>query len=143
MALAVRALILASQPITTSVRGVEQPCQDQERPLPSALSGSHWEIMGLGPSASSGHVLPLKQILRCIPDSPFLFILHSGSVVLLLLQTDSCEAGRSSLLPGLFMAAQGVHASSKVTVFCHINEHLSFLTEVTLGTLQRGNLPVC
>lgn len=69
----------------------------------------------------------------CIPEV-------SGGVVLLFLQTDSCEAGRSSLLPGLFMAAHGVHASSKVTVFCHIDERLSFLTEVTLGALQRGRL---
>lgn len=38
------------------------------------------------------------------------------------------------------MAAHGVHASSKVTVFCHIDERLSFLTEVTLGALQRGRL---
>lgn len=96
--------------------------------------------MGQGPLASSGRVLPLKQTLRCIPDSSFLFIFHSGGVVLLFLQTDSCEAGRSSLLPGLFMAAHGVHASSKVTVFCHIDERLSFLTEVTLGALQRGRL---
>lgn len=41
------------------------------------------------------------------------------------------------------MAAQEVHASSKVTVFCHIDERLSFLTEVTLGALQRGQSAVC
>lgn len=44
--------------------------------------------------------------------SAFVF---SGSAVLLLLQADSCEAGRPPLLPGLAVAAKGVHASPKVT----------------------------
>nr|KAF6275640.1 transmembrane protein 138 [Myotis myotis] len=44
----------------------------------------------------------------CVPEA-------SGGVVLLLLQTHGRETGRPSLLPGLRVAAQGVHTSPKVT----------------------------
>lgn len=36
------------------------------------------------------------------------------------------------------MAAQGVHASPKVTMSCHIDECLSFLVEAAWATLQGG-----
>ena len=93
--------------------------REQERPLSSVLPGSHREVLRPGPSASSGHVLTLQQVLWSIPEASFLLLPHSRSAVLLLLQTDSCETGRPSLLPGLFMAAQGVHASPKVTALSH------------------------
>lgn len=47
----------------------------------------------------------------CIPAT-------SGRAVLLLLQTHRRETGRSSLLPGFPVVAQGVHASPKVTSSC-------------------------
>lgn len=36
------------------------------------------------------------------------------------------------------MAAQGVHASPKVTTSSHVDEHLSFLLEGTWAALQGG-----
>ncbi|XP_015989684.1 transmembrane protein 138 isoform X1 [Rousettus aegyptiacus] len=55
--LAVRALILPCPPITAGVGWAEQPHQEQERVLSSALIRSHWEILRQGPSASLGYVL--------------------------------------------------------------------------------------
>lgn len=85
--------------------------------------------MRQGPSALLGCVLSLKRMFGSIPEASFLLIVHSGSVILLLLQTDSCEAGRSSLLPGLFMAAQGVHTSPEVTASCHTDGWMPFLPD--------------
>lgn len=65
--------------------------------------------------------------------SAFVF---SGSAVLLLLQADSCEAGRPPLLPGLAVAAKGVHASPKVTASWPMDECHSFLVEATWAALQ-------
>lgn len=41
------------------------------------------------------------------------------------------------------MAAQGVHASPKVTASCHTDGCLSFLTEAAFGALQRGWSALC
>lgn len=65
----------------------------------------------------------------CVPET-------SGGAVLLLLQADSCEAGRPPLLPGLTVAAKGVHASPKVTASCPVDEYLSFLVEAAWAALQ-------
>lgn len=103
-----------------------------------------WESLGdpeAGrPSALVGFVLSLKRILRSVPEASSLLI-HSGSVILLLLQTDSRETGRSSLLPGLVMAAQGVHTSPEVTASRHTDGGLSFLTDATLVVLWGGGWP--
>lgn len=67
----------------------------------------------------------------CVPET-------SRSAVLLFLQKDGRETGRPPLLPGLTMAAQGVHASPKVTISSHVDEYLSFLVEGTWAALQEG-----
>lgn len=82
---------------------------------------------------------------RSISEASSLLITHSGSVILLPVQTDSGETGRPSFLPGLSLAAQGVHASPKVTALCHTDGCLSFLTEATsaggmLGPMHRKQL---
>lgn len=82
---------------------------------------------------------------RSISEASSLLITHSGRVILLPVQTDSGETGRPSFLPGLSLAAQGVHASPKVTALCHTDGCLSFLTEATsaggvLGPMHRKQL---
>lgn len=106
-----------------------------------------WESLGRhepGPlSALLGSGLTPKPILRSVPEAAFVLITCSGSVILLLLQTDSCETGRSSLLPGLSMAAQGVPASPTVTASYHTDGWRSFLTEATSAVLKGEWLARC
>lgn len=106
----------------------------------STVLCSYQESLG-NPEAGSLRLLRvcsyLNRTLGSIPEASFLPVIYSGSVILLLLQTDSCETGRSSLLPGLFVAAQGVRASPKVTTSRHTDGCLSFLTEATFAALQR------
>lgn len=95
-----------------------------------------WETVGsreAGPELG-GSVLSLKGVLRVTPEASLCFVL-SGSALLLLLQTDGRETRRSTLLPGLFMATQGVHASPEVTASGHTAGCLSFLTEALQGGL--------
>lgn len=96
---------------------------------------SSWDI-----GKSAGVVLglpglPLQGTLGVSLRLPSAFVLSRGAV-LLLLQADSCEAGRPPLLPGLTVAAKGVHASPKVTTSCPVDEYLSFLVEAA-GLLSR------
>lgn len=93
--------------------------------------------------ASAGVVLGLPGpglALRVLWGPPLRLpsaFVFSGSAVLLLLQANSCEAGRPPLLPGLAVAAKGVHASPKVTASCPVDECLSFLVEAAWAALQR------
>ncbi|XP_047679671.1 transmembrane protein 138 isoform X2 [Prionailurus viverrinus] len=91
-----------------------------------------YSISSKGPSSS--------QLCTSPSASPFMSG-SCGSVILLLLQTDSRETGRSSLLPGLVMAAQGVHTSPEVTASRHTDGGLSFLTDATLVVLWGGGWP--
>lgn len=92
------------------------------------------------PGKSAGVVLglpglPLQGTLGMPLRLPSAFVLSCGAV-LLLLQADSCEAGRPPLLPGLTVAAKGVHASPKVTTSCPVDEYLFFLVEAAWAALQ-------
>lgn len=129
------ALVLDSQPSHNWLRlvGTGIPRAGDSCPL---LLLETVGTQGAGP-LSLVSVRALKRMRRHIPEASLLTI-HSGSAVLLLLQTHRCATGRSSLLPGFSVAAQGVHASPKVTSSRHSDGCLSFLTEAKFAALQGG-----
>lgn len=103
-ALAVRAWVLACEPHSWWGAGDSHA----NNGAAARAAGSPWASGG-GPSLR-GSVLT-----EASPQGPGLLFSPSGGVILLLLQTHGRETGRPSLLPGLRVAAQGVHASPKVT----------------------------
>lgn len=101
-------------------------CRPGQSPLPQVQRDHHPDSCVLRPQyllSCLGHELTLEKLQPLCLDRRASDVIRipetSRSAVLLLLQTDSCETGRPSLLPGLFMAAQGVHASPKVTALSH------------------------
>lgn len=103
--------------------GWDSHTRREEEGLPSALSGRQREA--LGQCRAGWAWVSLKGTLRTTLRL-FSALVLSGRLLLLLLQADSCETGRPPLLPGLAVAAEGVHASPKVTTSCPVHECLSF-----------------
>lgn len=140
VALVVRALVLACQPVTAAWGGRNHRTESRRDhcPLP------RWEPRGsreAGPLSLLRSGSHPKRMLGSTPEASSLLTPHSGGVVLLLLQADGRAAGRPSLLPGLCVAARRVHAGPEVT--CHAGGCLSSLTAATVVVLHGGELALC